>query len=224
MRSIADLAPKWVLRTAGVLLLAQLALSLAFIGFVKGLPATRQFNMDGELNVPTWWSSAILVATGLVCIGLWLTGSRTGRPGAQWLVIAIGFLALSLEEVASIHEDIGSSVGGGSGGVSVWPLVYAPLAIAGVWMMLRAIRELPRPIAVVSVVGLASYVAVLAVEVLALGFESDLTVLLEENLEMLGTGLMFCALATELTRRFLALYPEPAPAPGQQSELAVEYT
>ena len=34
------------------------------------------------------------------------------------------------------------------------------------------------------------------------------------SIEMLGTGLMFCALASELTTRFLALFPEARTAPS----------
>lgn len=195
---------------AGVLLLAQILLTLGYAGNVAGVNGTRQFNMDGELNLPSWWSSVILVVTAGVCVGLWQTTARLGRPSVQWLVIAIGFLGLSAEEVASIHEDVGNAVGGGTDGVSVWPLVYLPLVVGGAWMLVRAVRDLPRLLALIALAGLFCYIGVLAVEVLALGYESSATIALEENLEMLGTGLMFCALAAELSARFLALFPEAA--------------
>lgn len=224
MTSLRALIPRWVMALVAGFLLVQVALSLGFIAHVQGVPGTRQFNMDSELNLPAWWSSSILVAAGLVCVGLWLTGSRLGRPSVQWLAIAFGFFLLSAEEIAAIHEDVGVAVGGGTDNVSVWPLVYAPIAAVFIWMMLRAVRELPRPIAFLAVAGLLSYVGVLVLEVLSLTAESNLTILVEENLEMLGTALMFAALASELTHRFLALYPEPRQVAEPAREMAVEAT
>lgn len=222
MNSLRALIPRWVMVLMAGFLLVQVALSLGFIGYVKGVPGTRQFNLDSELNLPAWWSSSLLVATALVCVGLWLTGSRMQRPSIQWLAIGFGFLLLSAEEIAAIHEDVGVAVGGGADNVSVWPLVYAPIAAVFIWMMLRAVRDLPRPIALLAVGGLLSYIGVLVLEVLSLSAESNLTILAEENLEMLGTALMFAALASELTHRFLALYPEPRQLAEPAREMAVE--
>ena len=202
--------PSWVRAMAAALVAVQVVLTLCYWGYASGLPGFRQFNMDGENNVPTWWSSLILIATAALCLGLWQTSKRIGRPHIPWLVIAIGFLGLSAEEVASIHEDVGSSVGGGADEVSIWPLLYSPILFAGVWMMVRALRDLPRPIAVTALAGLVAYVGVLGIEVASLLAESSLTIAVEENLEMLGTGLMFCALAAEVTMRFIAAFPEPS--------------
>ncbi|MBJ7454831.1 MAG: hypothetical protein JHC74_02120 [Thermoleophilia bacterium] len=224
METFRALIPRWVVSLVAAFLVVQVALSLGFIGYIKGVPGTRQFNMDSELNLPAWWSSSLLIAAGLVCVGMWLTGSRMNRPSIQWLGIASGFFLLSAEEIAAIHEDVGVAVGGGTENVSVWPLVYAPIAAVFIWMMLRAVRELPRPIAFIAVGGLMSYVGVLVLEVLSLTAESNVTILIEENLEMLGTALMFAALASELTHRFLALYPEPRQAAEAAREMAVEAT
>lgn len=220
MRSVLRHMPRRVRRLGAALIGAQVLLTACYWGFSRGWPGFRQFNMDGELNVPTWWSSLILIATAGACFGLWWTTARLGRRSGQWLAIAIGFLGLSLEEVASIHEDIGSSVGGGSDHVSIWPLLYAPLVVLGIWMLVRAVRDLPRPIATMALLGLVAYVGVLSIELLSLLGESNTTIAIEENLEMLGTGLMLCALASELTTRFLALFPEAARAPERASLVA----
>ena len=143
MRSYVRLFPSWVRLMALLLVAAQIVLTLCYWGYSRGLPGFRQFNMDGENNVPTWWSSLILISTAALCLGLWQTSKRIGRPHVPWLVIAIGFLGLSAEEVASIHEDVGSSVGGGSDQVSIWPLLYSPILFVGVWMLVRAVRDLP---------------------------------------------------------------------------------
>jgi hypothetical protein len=218
VRSAFEYFPRWIRLVAGILVLAQILLTVGYAGHLAELPGTRQFKMDGELNLPSWGSSLILIATAGACFGLWQTTARLRRPSAQWLAIAFGFLALSAEEVAAIHEDVGTTVGGGTGAVSIWPLVYSPLVIVGIWMLVRAVRDLPRPLALLALAGLLSYIGVLSVELLALGIESPLTIAVEENLEMLGTGLMFCALASELTARFIALFPaaaHPARDPGR---------
>ena len=214
MRSILRLIPSWVRRLAVILLGVQVLLTFCYWSFSQGWAGFRQFNMDGELNVPTWWSTLVLIATAGACFGLWRTSVPLGRPAGAWLAVAFGFLLLSAEEVASIHEDIGSSVGGGSDNVSIWPLLYAPVVALGTWMLVRAVRDLPRPIAVMALLGLVAFMGVLAIELLSLLGESNTTIALEENLEMLGTGLMLCALASELTTRFLALFPEAVAAPG----------
>ena len=215
MRACLRLIPRWVRLVALMLVAAQVALTLCYLAYSRGLPGFRQFNMDGENNVPTWWSSLILIATAVVCLGLWQATTRLGRPGATWLVIAIGFLGLSMEEVASIHEDVGSSVGGGAGGVSIWPLLYSPVLFVGMWMLVRAVRDLPRPIAVAALGGLACYTGVLGVELASLLGESNTSIAVEENLELLGTGLMFCALAAEATTRLRALLPSAEAVPAR---------
>jgi len=208
------LMPPWVRRTALVMLVVQVALTACYAGYSHGLPGFRQFNMDGELNVPTWWSSFILTTTAFVAFGLWKTSERIGRPGIPWLGVGIGFLGLSLEEVASIHEDVGASAGGGSAHVSIWPLIYSPVLILGLWVLVRAVRDLPRPVAATALLGLVGYVAVIGIELGSLLGESHVTIAIEENLEMLGTGLMLWALAAELATRFTAAFPgaldEPA--------------
>jgi|SRR5680860_189051 len=224
MRDIWRLVPRPVRTLLGLMLIVQALLSVLYVLRVAGAPGTRQFDMDGELNIPTWWSCTILVTAGLAAILLSRVNRPLGRPTAPWMLVGLGLLALSCEEVASIHEDVGTAVGGGPGNVSVWPLVYAPVAIAGGWLLLRALRDLPRPLALVGIAGLVSYVAVLGAEVLALAAESRLTILVEENLEMLGTALMFTAVASELVTRASALFerrPSPAPEAGRHGRVVL---
>jgi hypothetical protein len=204
--------PRWVRRAAGVLLLVQALLTLGYVGFIHGLPATRQFNLDGELNVPTWWSSALLTAAAGAAVGIGLCNSRLGRPVLTWMLIGVGFLGLSMEEVASIHEDVGSTLGGGASHVSIWPVVYLPFVIAGTWLIVRAVRDLPRGLGGLAVVTLIAYAGVMGLELTSLLDEGYVTIAIEENLEMLGTGVMFCCMAAEMSVRLLALFGDPRPS------------
>ncbi len=62
------------------------------------------FDLDGEANIPTWFSSAQILATAAT-IGIGLR--RTGQPqtGRVFLTALAGLLLfLSVDEVAGIHE------------------------------------------------------------------------------------------------------------------------
>ncbi len=141
MKSALTYIPASLSRAILVLLGMQVLLTALYALNVHDVPGTRQFNMDGELNIPTWWSTSLFLMAGLSAIGLARCNKLLGRAVAPWTLVGIGLFGLSLEEVAAIHEDVGSALGGGSGEVSVWPLAYAPFAILGVWLMVRRIRH-----------------------------------------------------------------------------------
>lgn len=65
----------------------------------------RQFNLDEEANLPTWYSaSAILIASLLLGI-IGFVKHRVREPYARhWLWLAAIFLYLSADEAARIHE------------------------------------------------------------------------------------------------------------------------
>lgn len=61
-----------------------------------------EFNLDREMNVPTWFSSScFLFAASL----LWkLAGRELQTAGKYWRGLALVFVYLSLDETAAIHE------------------------------------------------------------------------------------------------------------------------
>ncbi|HJQ27543.1 MAG TPA: hypothetical protein VKA60_26895 [Blastocatellia bacterium] len=70
------------------------------------------FDLDGEANIPAWFSSAQLL---LIALTLW-TASRFRRPeplpSRRFLnLLAAGFLLLSLDETAQVHETITGVIG-----------------------------------------------------------------------------------------------------------------
>src|SRR5262245_13261791 len=66
---------------------------------------TRLFDMDNEANFPAWYSSiqwaAVAALMAFAVFRLYKRGSKAAFP---LFVIAAIFLALSLDEVAQIHE------------------------------------------------------------------------------------------------------------------------
>ncbi len=211
MERIRAHIPRPVLIGAAVLLLAQVVLSLGYILWVQDVQGGRKFALDAESNLPTWWSEILLVATAFAAWGVAMCNRVLSRSWVPWVLVGVGFLLLSMEEVAAIHEDVGTAAGG-SDMVSIWPVFYLPAAIAGGWVLMRAVRDLPRPLATLSLAGLATFVAVLAIELLALTEESYLTIWLEENLEMLGTGLLLVAISSALVTRAGSMFVAPPPS------------
>jgi hypothetical protein len=65
----------------------------------------HQFDLDDENNVPTWYSSAVLLLCSLLLCLIW-KASRQGskRYAVYWLALSVLFLWLSLDEAASFHE------------------------------------------------------------------------------------------------------------------------
>lgn len=88
---------------------------------------TKMFDLDTEKNVPTWFASILwfLVAVGAGASylaerlppmhpldnqaqAMIPPGDAKDRLGVVWLIIAFVFLVASCDEVATIHEEVGS--------------------------------------------------------------------------------------------------------------------
>jgi hypothetical protein len=77
---------------------------------IQGVTAFIQwFDLDTEGNIPTWYSSTLL----LLCSGLMFLIANLQDVTSQqryWLGLAIVFLILSLDEAAAIHEHLNGPV------------------------------------------------------------------------------------------------------------------
>ena len=71
----------------------------------------RLFNLEGENNLPTWYSSlALLLASAMLAI-IGLHRKQEAKSWAwHWLTLAIIFLCLSADEAASLHEMAASPI------------------------------------------------------------------------------------------------------------------
>lgn len=65
------------------------------------------FELDEESNLPTWLSSFLLLNNA---IALLLICNNVVNRNWQWLVLAVGFLILSVDEVAGLHETFHSTI------------------------------------------------------------------------------------------------------------------
>ena len=60
-----------------------------------------EFNLDREMNIPTWFSSILFLFSALL---LWKTGDSAIDHRRYWRGLAFVFVLLSLDEVAALHE------------------------------------------------------------------------------------------------------------------------
>lgn len=112
---------------------------------------TRLLDLDGEANLPAWYSSAKFLMLGLVLV-LVAHGTPGRLRSRRALLPSLLAFALSLDEVAGIHEWIGvksdALLLGGDRVASLlpvtgsWMLVLAPVALAGAWIAFRALGPL----------------------------------------------------------------------------------
>lgn len=95
------------------------------------------FDLNGESNIPTWFSSAQLFTIGII----FFTTARDLKATHmhfRWLLtlLALGFIYLSMDETAMIHERLSAALknfhvswrfsGGGNG---IWIIFYFSLGI-----------------------------------------------------------------------------------------------
>lgn len=68
----------------------------------------RQLSMGGENNVGAWWSGAILFLGALYCLDGAFSTTVSARSRRGWTAFALIMLALSFDELSSLHEFIAS--------------------------------------------------------------------------------------------------------------------
>ena len=110
-----EISAKRVARTLLVIVLLLVLAGVAgqFSRSELGRPAGRgwiqKFDLNRENNVPTWYSTAILLLCSPLLAAIALAKTKQRDPYARhWQALAVIFLLLSLDEAASIHELVGA--------------------------------------------------------------------------------------------------------------------
>jgi hypothetical protein len=178
----------------------------------------RFFYLDKELTIPTYFSALQLLAAAVM---LGLIARHQALIGSPWrwhfLLLAVGFVILSVDETASIHETVLGWLGSRLGRIvpgytfSTW-LGPAIIIVAVVGLSyLRFLLALPRRFAALVVASGAIFLAgAVGAEWVALDmFEErwsyQIEVIVEEGLEMVGIALFLYALLTYFAQARIAL-------------------
>ncbi len=174
---------------------------------------TRMIDLNGEANLPAWYSSVQLFLVAILwSVFVYEKFRREEKHSRKLLLVPIVFFMLSLDEIAQIHEFIGSK------GDLLFPSVRrlgAPFSKTGIWMYLvlppflilvflsamnaRRYLDMPRNISIVFATGLFIFIGsatgteILSNFVIEGGRAASLQIALEELGEMLGITIMLWA-------------------------------
>ncbi|MFK3979188.1 hypothetical protein ACI2K4_02290 [Micromonospora sp. NPDC050397] len=189
-------------------------------------------DMDQEHNLPTWFSSTLLLLSALILVNIGVTATRSGdRFARHWKVLALVFVFLALDEATQIHEaaNVLRDTFDLTGVLYLsWILVAAPLVLLFALAYLRFLGHLPRPVRLLVLVGGTLYVGgAIGMEVIGSllwdngpGYDSmayALSVAVEEMLEMLGIVAFMYGISTYLERYPYADEGGRPAAPRQRS-------
>jgi len=153
----------------------------------------RVFDLNKEQTFPATFSGALLLAAGGLALLNGLVRSRSAADRRWWIVLALVFAFLGLDEIAALHEAIQDRV-------NVWgQAVLAPIVVVGIyawWVALRQLRNQP-PAATLFLAGAGAWIVSQLIDA---GFNEHWgwTVVPEEVFEMVGSALFGLALLVAL--------------------------
>ena len=131
-----------------VILMGWLALFLREFFSIKG---TSFFNLMSESNLPTWFSSVLLLVAALLLSLCGVEQRRRKEPGGiYWFGMSAVFFAMSLDEAAMIHERINTMLlmvnADDLGSLATFPWVLPGLAVVLIFgaVFFRFYLTLPR--------------------------------------------------------------------------------
>jgi hypothetical protein len=123
------------------------------LAFALGVPS-REFwlsilRLDAELTIPAWYSGCLLFFAALLLLILaWRARTLRSRDFIWWLLLGLGFMYLSADEVATIHERVmkivRSHVETSGAFTFSWLLVGIPAVIAVAALFLPFVLRLER--------------------------------------------------------------------------------
>lgn len=173
-----------------------------------------RFDVDLELNVPTWYSSFLASSSGLLAFlaAHYYKKQKLIASKRLWLFMGFGLMAIAVDEVASFHElflqtaHVAANFGDGQSYLqNAWLLLLPLLIVVGVVVMYLLYKGLPKNTFHRIVVAAAVYLSgALVVEYLSIPVDKESLVYnlvltpLEEGLEMLGLWLILRAIVLHI--------------------------
>lgn len=150
-------------RAAGLVLTA-IAAVLTAGHFVLGngeWEGFRLFNLGEEGSFGTSYASILGLVAGALALGAAAAGRRNGHRYRALAVLGIGLVLYAVDEVAMVHEGLGSSVADTAGrgddgmvGTALIGFALLPLFLVMAWAVLRAV---PRRAGVLMATGLGVF-------------------------------------------------------------------
>ncbi|WP_437511946.1 hypothetical protein [Sorangium sp. So ce1099] len=181
-------------------------------------------SLSYEQNVPTWYTSSLLLVCSLTLAVIATGAGRAGAFARHWWGLAAAFLYISLDEVVEIHEAAGSWLELGGALYFSWVVPAAAFVAVFALAYLRFLSHLPRHTRNRFLLSGSIYVAGALVLELPLGYWTEqagsdnlvyaLIDFVEESLEMLGVNLFLLSLVDHLGAQGWTIgFSQAAPAP-----------
>ncbi|MGD9743401.1 MAG: hypothetical protein AB7V53_12230 [Dongiaceae bacterium] len=169
------------------------------------------FDLKLEGNIAVWLSSTLLFVTGIAA--LFIAGQMPTRPwhlNLAWVLAALFFIGLSVDEAAQLHEAVGRIftrevaavpwLTPGAGADFGWLVALTPFILAFLAVMMIVSRSLrPHPPSYrLAVAGVGCWIGVLLAEFMQaqlrrLSMERSVQGVIEEGLEIVGTNLFLAS-------------------------------
>ena len=217
-----ELYPKFILKA--LLFIFSLLLLANIIGLVFKLNfgnesiygLIRLFDFDRENNIPTFYSSLILLAASILLSFIASAHKKTNSPYIYWAILSAIFLFLSIDEISSIHEKFTAPVRellNTSGSLFLaWVVPYGIFSMLIALSYIRFLMNLPKDIMILFVCSGAIYITgAIGFEILgAPYYESHGNQSLiysffytcEESFEMIGIAIFIYAILRYITSQF----------------------
>jgi len=205
IRVLLDLSPETMLRALGLailfLLVVHITLQVLHYRVVEIHWLLKDaFDVDEEQNIPTWYSAATLLFSAFLIFSIDQAKRAEGAWGTgYWRALGWGFVWLSLDEVAGIHEIFNTWMDEVRGD-SEFSWAYIGAAVIGIvgLLFVRFLSRMPKRLRNgVYVSGAIYSIGVVGVEIVSnlylksssidtLGY--NMLTALEEGLEMVGVA------------------------------------
>ena len=177
------------------------------------------FNVSQEQNIPTLFSVLLLISCSvLLSLIFYLHRKQDAKLNVYWIILAMGFVYMAIDEFAQLHENLGISfiplIGDHSHGFLYYSWVVPAFALI-IFLALffsNFLFKLPKTTCVSFIIaGIIYLTGLLGIEMLGGGYHElhgnenltySLISTLEESLEMLGLILFIRALLDYLSAHF----------------------
>lgn len=185
------------------------------VGFPEVFDGFRHIDLNSEHTVPSWWSSAMMLASALILYAFSkIEGGRGLYRSTIWFPLAVVFFFLSIDEAAGFHESVMGPLRSllDLGGIFYfsWVIPAFFVLIAFGLLILRSFLALPRTIQIQFAVAGCIYVSgAFGMELVggylmsngeATSAAYSASIVIEEGMEIIGLTLFLLSLGRQLDR------------------------
>lgn len=192
--------------------------------------AMDKFHLDAEQNIPTWFSSVLILLAGLGVGGLAWHEKRIGSKDAwRYAFLAVVLFYMSCDESARLHEMPAESLRERLNLTGLlysgWILVAAVMVLAVGFLMLPLVKRASPRLRWAALVGAGVYLtgaiggemigSLMVADYGKPSFQYFLVSTFEETCEMVGMLIFLTGVLAELADRFRGARLEAVPTAGE---------